>query len=123
MKNIKKLAERYNQLCKQARNNADEIGKLIIDICKPIIKDIEYSVGDEDFGIETILFNSRIRNDADMFGLSNRAMNKYVSFVSLIKKIIPELEGHIRTIHGIWLTRKEAEKIKEVLIKKKEGKK
>jgi hypothetical protein len=114
MKNIKELADEYIKLCKYTEKIASQIAQMIVEACKPIIKDMEYSIGWEEAGIDTICFYSETHSIKAF--ILNEIYNR-IKFTEIIKEIIPELEPHIGTPRGIYLTPEEAEELKKLLLK------
>jgi len=118
MKNINELAKEYDELCEKARSCAEEIGRWIVDACKPVVKDIKYSVGSIEYGTETISFYSKKRNVVEKFASDDTIRKNLVNFEKLIETIIPALEGHIEAPYGIFLTQEEADTISALITTK-----
>lgn len=63
--------------------------------------------------MDTICFYS---NSHNIIALGDR-----IDFEEIIRKTIPELQCQIETPIGIWLNKKEADKVKKLLIEKLRG--
>lgn len=105
---LKKI-NRYLRCIKEATELGEEIGQSICDALKPIIPDLDYSVGWTEAGVDTICFwsksHQKIRSKFDK------------SLEYLIEKVFPELEGYIETPFGVILSAKEAEEAFKLLTK------
>jgi hypothetical protein len=117
MKNIKELADEYIKSCKYTEKIANQIAQMIVEACKPIIKDMKYSIGWQEAGIDTICFYSEthIIKPSEI-----RSIEEKIRFIEVIQETFPELSelwAHIDTPWGFWLTKEEAEQIKQLLLK------
>ena len=110
---VKAYLKHLELACSYAEDIAEELVKAL----KPIIPDIKYSIGWEEGGIDEICFYSKTRNivaKSESEGLT-------VSLRELIEEAIPELQGHVDTPFGVYLTKEEAEQAKSILSKLREG--
>ena len=106
MKELPELVDKYKDLCKQTEKAGTKIGKTICELLKPVIPDIRYSLGWEEKGINTICFWSK-KGDVD-------DKEHYYRLMEVIEEAFPELEGYIDTPFGVYLTKEDVKKIKEI---------
>ena len=115
MKNINELAKEYDELCEKTRSCAEELAKLIAETCKPVIKDLSI-VGPFESSTNRICFYSY---SYSISRVAYKDLSKYIFFDDLLEEVIPQLKGHVDCPLGsIWLTKEEANKIKNLLSKK-----
>ena len=104
--NLNEMVKKYIETLIEIDNYAYIIIEKIAKICKPVIKDIKCSVGWEEGGIDTLCFYS-----------NSHHKQRAVCFEDLITEVIPTLKGHVYCPFGFYLSKKEAQKIRELLIK------
>jgi len=113
------LISEYKQALKEAEKKADKIGKTLVELLRPYIPDITYTIGGCDEGIETVYFWSAKYRE----GIGKGRKIKYPLFdvEEIITEIFPELEDHIRVISADVET-EVANEIRKTLIRFKESK-
>ena len=111
IKKIEELSKKYVKDLVEIEELANEIGREIVKICKPVIKDIEYSLGWDEAGIDTLCFFS------DSHSILHSSDKTISDFEKVIVEAFPILEGHIDCPFGILLLDKEIKKIKNRLKK------
>lgn len=106
---IKKIVI-YQNLVIESKTYAEKIGLTIVNNLKDVIPNLEYSVGFAGRGIEVICFKGGLK------GLIN---SNAVSLISIIKEVIPELDGYIDDPFGCYVSNDKIDIIKERLLKMK----
>jgi len=104
---MKEAFEKWKEAIFTAENYASIIGERICKALRPIIPDLTYSVGWAEAGVETLCF------------YSNRPTQGRQMFHDLFRElpIDTEYTVYFDAPFGIYLTKKELEKAKEILLK------
>jgi len=110
------LIKKYLDGLATARDAGAEIAKNITEALKPIIPDIEWSLGWHEAGIDTICFYSR---EYDVHSVDVGKIDKYDRLPSLIAEVFPELRLHVDTPLGIYIPKERCKEIIECLRKLK----
>jgi hypothetical protein len=86
------------------------LGKIFVEELKKVIPDIEYSLGWEEAGVDTLCFQSA------NCSVSKKGFNKNnVGLDDIIVKFFPELQHHVETPFGVYLSPKEAKEVREAM--------
>jgi len=105
----REVLEDYRRSIKETERRGEELCRVLEDILRPVIPDIEAHVGSIEAGIETIELDSR--------KLGNRSYEVEMNCRPLhfiIEEAVPELGEVIESF--IWVTKGEAKKVKEILL-------
>ena len=109
---LNQYIEAYNNL----RDISKVIAKILNDAIEEVIPDIKYSLGWAEAGIDTISFWSN-SHDVSSCDLSFKLNCYYLD--DIIVEIFPELKNHIDAPYGVYLTKNESDKIRQVLVELK----
>jgi len=113
-----RLINEYKQALEEAEKKANRIGKTLVELLRPYVPDITYTIGGCDEGIETIYFWSAEYKKKIREG--RRIKYPLFDVEELIIEIFPELEDHIRVISDD-VEAEVANKIKRTLMRFKEN--
>jgi len=113
---ITDLIKNYLEAIKETEKHGRKIGQMLVKALKPIIPDIDYSLGWAEAGVDTICLWSK-KHEAIRV-----ADEKAIHLTEIIEEVFgEELRWHIDCPFGIWLLPEEARKVKEVLKRLKEN--
>lgn len=107
-------AMKFSDVVKEAEQLNDELGRMIVDALKPIIPDLENSVGWQEAGVDCIALLSDNRRN-------HHFDDDYISLDALIwKEIISPLEEKgiqifVDTPFGVYVHRDEVEEVRKRL--------
>jgi len=101
------VAEEYREAIIKADKVGRELAEMICEIIRPIIPDIDWSLGWAEAGIDTICFWSESRKNPRQWEEGMRFLDAVLSEV---------FEGiDFDCPFGVWITEEEAEEIKRML--------
>jgi len=113
---ITKAIEEYLEAIKETEKHGRKIAQMLVKALKPIIPDIDYSLGWAEAGVDTICLWSKKREAIRV------ADEKAIHLTEVVEEVFgEEFRWHIDCPFGIWLPPKKAKEVKEVLKRLKEG--
>lgn len=105
-----KMVNDYLEAIRRAQEAGEKLGELICETVKDIIPDIEFSLGWAEAGVDTLCFHSK-----------SKKKWREVPFDTVLREVFPELQFHIDTPYGVYLSQEEAEEIRKRLKALREG--
>jgi len=113
---IPDLIENYLKAIKETSKYGQKIGQILVETLKPILPDIEYSLGWAEAGVDTICLWS------EEYEAVNLPDEETISLSEVIREVFgEEFYWYIDCPFGIWLPLDTAEKVKKVLEELKKG--
>lgn len=94
---MRKLIDEFLSDIERLEQSAHKLGKKLVKILKPFIRDIEYSIGWEEAGIDTICLWSKSRNRLSI------KIDNYIPFEMIVEEIMPELSLYIECPFGVYV--------------------
>lgn len=111
---LSQLVAMHNACCQLAYVLGDIIGRAVCSHLENVISDLEYSVGWEEAGADTICFFSRSGEKCHPKLQDSEDTAQYRHFEDVCKAILPEL--NVETPFGIWVTAEQASEMRNILV-------
>jgi len=109
MSDFKSLVSKYIKSIEDTRKYGGKICTELKNNLREVIPDIYCTLGWAEAGIDMLCLWSDSRD------VSKRGLRGLVKLSNVIEDEIPELKGHIDAPYGVYLTKDEAERIRQIL--------
>jgi len=107
---ITKAIEEYLEAIKETEKHGRKIAQMLVKALKPIIPDIDYSLGWAEAGVDTICLWSK------KYEAIKVADEKAIHLTEVIEEVFgEEFRWHIDCPFGIWLSSDTVKKVRETL--------
>lgn len=106
---ILEAIEKYVEAIRRTEEWGNIVGQMLVDALRPVIPDIEYSLGWAEAGIDTICLWS------EKYKALNVVDKEAEDLVLIVKEVFPELVWRIDCPFGILLPPDVAERVREAL--------
>lgn len=103
-----RLIEDYLFSIQMVESTGHALGEKLVELLKPLVKDLSFTLGWNESGTDTICFFSRIRE-----GECWEDGEEYLETV--IEEVFPELKLHVDTPFGVYLRGDEIQRAKKIL--------
>jgi hypothetical protein len=103
-----RLIEDYLFSIQMAEATGHALGEKLIELLKPVIKDLTFYLGWEEDGIDVICFFA----ESHSWDWINKE-----SLETVIVEVFPELKHHLKTPSGVYLGKREIWRVKRILEK------
>jgi len=110
---LKELFKQWDDAVRAAEKAAEELGRELVRVLRPVLPKLEYSVGWAEGGVDTLCFWDEDRSVSSRGGLVEEDELEYLS--NVLGEVFGRGTVRFDTPFGLYLTKEEVERVKEVL--------
>jgi len=115
---LKELFKQWDDAVRVAEKAAEELGKELVRILQPVLPKLRYSVGWAEGGVDTLCFWDEDRSSPNRDGVAEEEEeegNELERLANVLGEVFGRGAVRFDTPFGLYLTKEEVERVKEVL--------